>query len=60
MNYLIDAQIQNIIITVQTFNQNCQLAAQQDGKIDREEAKAIKHINTASERFIKELERVRR
>lgn len=59
MNYLIDAQIQNIIVTIQAFNQNCQLAAQQDGKLNQKEAKALKHISAASEKFIRELKKIK-
>ena len=61
MNYHIDGQIQNIIVTLQAFNQNCKMAAlQDDGKIDRDEQKALKKIDAATTKFIKELEKIKR
>lgn len=41
------------------FKNACHLAAtQNDGQIDREEAKVIKKIDAATERFIKEINSV--
>lgn len=61
MNYLMDSQIQNIIVTLRLFNQNCRLAAFQDDEhINKDEQKALKKIDIATEKFINELEKIRR
>lgn len=61
MNYLIDSQIQNIIMTLQAFNQSCKMAAyQNDEHIDLKEQKALKKIDAATAKYIKELEKIRK
>lgn len=61
MNYFIDSQIQNIITTLKTFNQSCKIAAiHDDGKLDKTEAKAIRQIESATDKYIKELEKIRK
>lgn len=59
MNDYIKAQIVNMITIVRTFETSCKMAAlKNDGKIDKIEEKQLKKINTASEKFIQELERI--
>ncbi len=58
MNRYLDGQIQSVIIMVKTFRTSCEMAAMKnDGKIDRNEAKALKRINAACDRFIKEIQK---
>lgn len=58
-NRFIQAQIQNIITMVETFKEACRIAAlEDDGKISKEEAKTLKRINAATERYIKELRKI--
>ena len=60
MNHYIDAQILNMIAMTQTFEHSCTMAAMRDdGKISRDEEKALKKIKKATQRFIKELESIR-
>lgn len=59
MNYYIDAQILNMKAMVKTFEQSCHMAAQKnDGIISPEEAKKLKKISAATQRFLKELEKL--
>ncbi len=59
MNYYIDAQIANIKAIVRTFEQSCRMAAtKDDGKISPDEEKALKKISAATQRFIKELDKI--
>ncbi len=59
MNYHIDAQIINMKAMVKTFEQSCRMAAtKDDGKIDPNEEKVLKKISVATQRFIKELEKL--
>lgn len=59
MNTFIQAQCRNMIMMVKTFEQACQMAAQKDdGKISREEEKALKSITAAAEKFKKELTKI--
>ncbi len=59
MNYHIDAQIMNMKAMVKTFEQSCRMAATKDnGKIDPSEEKVLKKISAATQRFIKELEKI--
>lgn len=61
MNYYIDAQITNMILMTKTFNESCRMAAtQNDGKIDKDEEKTLKKIRVATEKFIKELESIKK
>lgn len=60
MNSYIQAQITNMITLTRTFDQACDLAAMQDdGTKNREEAKKIKKLHAASEKFRKELESIK-
>jgi len=59
MNYHISAQILNMKAIARTFEQSCRMAAtKDDGKIDPEEEKVLKKISTATQRFIKELDKL--
>ena len=56
MNPYIKAQIDNITATARMFQKSCELAASQDdGTISKEEAKMLKAINKATDRFIKDI-----
>lgn len=59
MNYYIKAQIAHIIAFTKSFNQSCAVAAtENDGTISKSEAKTLKKIDKATQRFIKDLERI--
>lgn len=59
MNFYIDAQIVNMKAMVKTFEQSCRMAAtKDDGKISPEEEKVLKKISAASQKFIKELDKL--
>lgn len=59
MNFYIDAQIINMKAIVKTFEQSCRMAAtKDDGKISPEEEKILKKISAASQKFIKELDKL--
>ena len=59
MNFYIDAQITNMKAMVKTFEQSCRMAAtKDDGKISPEEEKVLKKISAASQKFIKELDKI--
>ena len=59
MNYYLKAQIENMKTMTTAFKNACQLAVMQnDGHIDKEEAKTLKKINDATQRFIKELDKI--
>jgi len=54
-----DAQIKNMIAMTKTFNQSCKMAAMKnDGQINKEEQKILKKIESATQHFIKELEKI--
>lgn len=59
MNYYLKSQIQNMITMTKAFEDACKLAVlQNDGEIDKNEAKALKKIDAAAQRFIKEINSV--
>lgn len=59
MNEYIRAQIGHMTALVKTFEQSCAMAAQKDdGKIDKEEARQLKKIHQASEKFIQQLTKI--
>jgi len=59
MNYHIDAQVINMKTIVRTFEQSCRMAAtKDDGRISPEEEKVLKKISAATQRFIKELDKI--
>ena len=59
MNTYIDAQIKNITLMAKAFKQSCKMAAtKDDGIIDHNEERILKKINSITDRFIRELERI--
>ncbi len=59
MNLEIQGQILNMKNMVKNFEQICRMAAMKDdGKIDPDEEKTLKKINVASQRFLKELNKL--
>ena len=53
-------QIRNMLMFLDAFQQSCRMAAaEDDGIIDRTEAKQLKIIDSAVERFRSELESVK-
>ena len=59
MNDYLKTEILNMKLLVSTFSQRCQFAAiRDDERISAREAKTLKRIEKASNRFIKELERI--
>ena len=59
MNHYIRSQIENMKMITKAFQQGCQLAAMQnDGQVDKEEAKVMKKIDAAAQKFIKELDSI--
>ena len=60
MNSYIEAQIFNMKSMVKVFNQSCELAARKDdGQISKEEAKQLKQIKAAADKFCKELDKIK-
>ena len=56
MNSYIHSQIFNMITVTKTFEQGCKMAVlKDDGRIDKAEEKALKQIEKATQRFIKDL-----
>lgn len=59
MNPGIQAQILNMKSLVSNFEKICKMSAMKDdGKIDPEEEKTLKKIHAASQRFLKELNKL--
>lgn len=59
MNFYLQTQILNMKMAVKNFEQACIATAQKDdGKIDPEEEKILKRIHAASDKFIKELNKL--
>lgn len=60
MNPYINAQILNMKAAVRNCEQACQQAAlQDDGKLSKEEMRTLKQIHTASEKFLKNLDKIK-
>lgn len=60
MNDYLEAQIKNMVIIVKTFENSCRMAAlKNDGQIDRTEARQLKKIQNASEKFISRLQSIK-
>lgn len=60
MNDYIAAQIQNMTTMARTFEQSCKMAAlKNDGVVDKAEEKLLKQIGSITQRFIKDLERLK-
>ena len=61
MNRYIDAQILNMMLIARTFKQSCTMAAtKDDGTVDRHEKEVIHKIDKCTEKFIHELEKIRK
>lgn len=59
MNPHIKLEITNEILVTKNFVNSCRLAAtKDDGVIDKEEKKQLDKIRKASEKFVKELEKL--
>lgn len=53
-------QITSITNTVKSLQMNLSLTAMDsDGRIDREEEKVLKKVNAATEKYIKELQKIK-
>lgn len=60
MNIFIKSQIMNMQTMTKSFVEGCKMAATQDnGATSKDEAKHLKEIEKAAERFIKELEKIK-
>lgn len=60
MNEYIRAQIMNMTAMLTTFEQSCKMAAtKNDGQIDKEEAKQLKKISAACQKFKNELKKIK-
>lgn len=60
MNHNLNSQVLNMIAITKTFEQGCIMATMQDdGKTNPDEAKTLKKIKAASEKFIRELESIK-
>lgn len=60
MNSYIHAQILNMQALCRTFEQSCTLGAKaDDGKINKNEERQLKQIKAATQRFLKELEKIK-
>ena len=60
MNQYMEAQITNMTLMAKTFEESCRMAAtKNDGTIDKTEEKALKKLRSVTEKFIKELEKIR-
>lgn len=56
MNHYIKSQTENMITMTKAYTNGCRMAAMQnDGQIDKDEAKALKKIEAAAQKFIKEI-----
>ena len=59
-NIFIESEILNMRFLAQGFVQRCRAAAlKDDGQIDRDEEKILKKINTATEKFLKDLSKIK-
>lgn len=59
VNTFLDMQIKNMIVTVQGFEQACQIAAlQDDGKISKAEAQALRKVRALAADFLLELRKL--
>ena len=59
MNLYIREQIRSMMTVTGTFRGYCRSAAlKDDGRIDKEEERTLKRIDRASDRFMKELEKI--
>lgn len=59
VNSFLEMQIKNMIVTVQGFEQACQIAAMQDdGLISKAEEKALRKVRAAAAAFMSELQKL--
>lgn len=59
VNSFLEMQIKNMIVTVQGFEQACQIAAMQDdGLISKAEEKALSKVRAAAAAFLSELQKL--
>ena len=60
MNEYIRSQIVNMTAMLTTFEQSCKMAAtKNDGQIDKDEAKQLKKISAACQKFKAELGKIK-
>lgn len=60
MNHYIHAQILNMQALCRTFEQSCTMGAKaDDGQTSKSEERQLKQIKAATQRFLKELERIK-
>ncbi len=58
-NAFLALELANMKIAANAFRQRCEAAAlKDDGKIDEEEARILKKVNAATDKFLKELEKI--
>ena len=59
VNSFLEMQIKNMIVTLQGFEQACQIAAMQDdGLISKAEEKALRKVRAATAAFMSELQKL--
>lgn len=59
VNSFFEMQIKNMIVTVQGFEQACQIASMQDdGLISQAEEKALRKVRAAAAAFMSELQKL--
>lgn len=59
VNSFLEMQIKNMIVTVQGFEQACQIAAMQvDGLISKAEEKALRKVRATAAAFMSELQKL--
>lgn len=60
MNRFMQSQVNNVLLSMKTLDQSIELAAKQDdGKVSKEEQKAIKQIRKAIHNFEKAMSRIK-
>lgn len=60
MNSYIEAQIMSMVTFTRNFEQSCEAAARKnDGVIDKDEEQVLKKIRAATEKFRKELGKIK-
>ena len=60
MNNYMKAQINQITTTAKLFKDACRIAAiKDDGRIDKKEAKELKKLEAATDKFIKEINSIK-
>lgn len=60
MNYIIKAQITNMIAMTKAFDQSCRMAASMDdGIVSKAETKMVQKISAVANKYITELEKIK-